>query len=427
MKFQLCHLILSTTLIVASFHTISAQTHYESVKSEIESIKTSIKEVNSNNSKVKLKDTKFSSFDYTINAYFVKDDIVEGLPITILNKGKETLFEGKVLSNATPLSALGVYYESNGLQKVGEFVLSNSSDGSLIFKPRRAENIIVSSKSLSYVIGSNNHNPVIIDLRDKTLVGQNQNTRSGYKSLYSKISITDPNSIDIQKTLMSLSQNVIVEWDDRTFEGTVSPYISGNQVLFNYKSGTCIYKDGRKITVRQTNSMLEMSVAAPGAKDIKYSVPLSMISEDLWWSETEVAKQAEKYEQQKRAESEAKSSNKTNTNSTTSSSQSKQNIKDSESSASDSGSDSDDDDWILKVIIAVVILLLIRHELHKRDCPKCHKRHAMRDVDKQYMGASSAENVKQSDGRYKKVIHNKYKIIRECKYCGYQDFVEKEE
>lgn len=75
--------------------------------------------------------------------------------------------------------------------------------------------------------------------------------------------------------------------------------------------------------------------------------------------------------------------------------------------------DQEDNTWILILIIAGGALVSFVSWLNSRRCPRCRKRFAMVDIDENFHGFGK-ENGKG---------HNKIKVTRECKYCGFQDYV----
>ncbi len=73
----------------------------------------------------------------------------------------------------------------------------------------------------------------------------------------------------------------------------------------------------------------------------------------------------------------------------------------------------EDNSWLFFLIIAVVLLVSFIKWLNSRRCPRCRKRFAMVDIHENFHGFGK-ENGK---------MHNNIKVTRECKYCGFQDYV----
>ena len=73
----------------------------------------------------------------------------------------------------------------------------------------------------------------------------------------------------------------------------------------------------------------------------------------------------------------------------------------------------EDNSWLFFLIIAVVLLVSFIKWLNSRRCPRCRKRFAMVDIYENFHGF----------GRENGKGHNKIKVTRECKYCGFQDYV----
>ena len=76
-------------------------------------------------------------------------------------------------------------------------------------------------------------------------------------------------------------------------------------------------------------------------------------------------------------------------------------------------SSKEDNSWLFFLIIAVVLLVSFIKWLNSRRCPRCRKRFAMVAIDENFHGFGK-ENGKTC---------NKMKVTRQCKYCGFQDYV----
>lgn len=57
-------------------------------------------------------------------------------------------------------------------------------------------------------------------------------------------------------------------------------------------------------------------------------------------------------------------------------------------------------------------------------CSKCKRHRAMKEIDEEDMGVVKKKKVKYQDGSTE-WIYRKYKITRECKHCGHQDYYTK--
>ena len=75
--------------------------------------------------------------------------------------------------------------------------------------------------------------------------------------------------------------------------------------------------------------------------------------------------------------------------------------------------DQEDNTWILILVIAGGALVSFVSWLNSRRCPRCRKRFAMVDINENF----------HSFGRENGKGHNNIKVTRECKYCGFQDYV----
>jgi hypothetical protein len=84
-----------------------------------------------------------------------------------------------------------------------------------------------------------------------------------------------------------------------------------------------------------------------------------------------------------------------------------------EQSPAETEESEEDNSWIGVLIIAVVLLVSFVSWLNSRRCPRCRKRFAMVAIDENFHGFGK-ENGKTC---------NKMKVTRQCKYCGFQDYV----
>ena len=73
----------------------------------------------------------------------------------------------------------------------------------------------------------------------------------------------------------------------------------------------------------------------------------------------------------------------------------------------------EDNSWALILIIVVVIVVAFFRWLNSRRCRRCGRRFAMVDIHENFHGF----------GRENGKGHNNIKVTRECKYCGFQDYV----
>lgn len=84
---------------------------------------------------------------------------------------------------------------------------------------------------------------------------------------------------------------------------------------------------------------------------------------------------------------------------------------------------SKNDGLIVQIVIILVILYLIFKIIYWEKwntCPHCRKKWAMEVIDEQDLGTVKKEKVKKSDGTHEWVYYHKYKVTRQCKYCGHQ-------
>ena len=406
--------------------SVNAQNVFSDMQAEVDMWKSDALSADDKLSKTKQKKIKYDG--YVVEASFAKDELALGQIISIVDATNNTLLSGKVLSTEEPVSVQGIAYNGNGTEKLGTFEISNTSEGSFSFKPRKSEGLTIKCTSLVYVIASDAGNPVIINIKSKKLASRDKSSRNGYESLSASlpVSIQPDRENEVENILSALSNEIHIQWADRIFDGEVKA--SGSSpVKFTTLVGTCTYDNGKTVTVTKSGANLTMGITNPSGNTENYVVPASNLDEQAWWSEKEFIKLATAY--QKQLEETTSSSNRA----LPSSHQLSSNNTPKKTSASDTTSnhsESEGNSLITFLVITAIILTLIlyiRHLIHARDCSHCGKKHAMVDIDKQFMGTAYEKREQQSNGKYINVHHNKYKIVRKCRYCGHEDYKMTEE
>ena len=77
------------------------------------------------------------------------------------------------------------------------------------------------------------------------------------------------------------------------------------------------------------------------------------------------------------------------------------------------------------IILAVVIVCLFLKWRFSGRCKKCGKFRAMKEYDRDFLGTVKTKQEKSGDS-YKTIYVRRYKIYRQCKYCGYKDSIFKD-
>lgn len=415
MKMKILFVLIASITLIST--NANAQNIFSNMQAEVETWKSDALTADDTPSKAKQKKVKYDN--YTLETFFVKDDLVLGQPISIVDAGKSTLLSGKVLSIETPVSVQGIANDGNGNEKLGTFEISNTSDGSLSFKPRQSDALIIKCTSLSYIIASDAGNPVIINTQSKTLATRDNSSRNGYESLSAGIptSIQPDGQVEVGSILSSLSSKVLIQWEDRTFEGKVKAEGS-SPVKFITLSGKCSYDNGKTVSVSQSGSTLTMNVTDPSGNTESYVIPTSNLDEQLWWSEKDFIKQAELYKKQQEEARKASASSKTASSGSVASLKSNQST--SSSPSSSSSSDDDSDKGVIFILVAVIIYILYKiiSWWHSKKCPHCGKRFCLRTIDEEDLGITKSKREKQSDGSYATIHYHKVKYIKQCKHCG---------
>lgn len=77
------------------------------------------------------------------------------------------------------------------------------------------------------------------------------------------------------------------------------------------------------------------------------------------------------------------------------------------------------------IVLAVAIVCLFLKWRFSGRCRKCGKFRAMKEYDRDFLGTVKTKQEKSGDS-YRTVYVRRYKIYRQCKYCGYKDSIFKD-
>ena len=395
---------------------VNAQNVFSDMQAEVDAWKSSTLAADDNQSRIKQKRIKYDN--YTLEASFIKNELVSGQIISIIDAAKNTLLSGKVISAEVPISVQGIAYDENGAEKFGTFQISNTSDGSFLFKPKKSDELIINCTSLTYVIASDAGNPVIINTQSKTLSSMDKSGRNGYVSLSADLPtpIQPDGQIEVGSILSALSNKIRIQWDDRTFEGKVKVDDS-SPVRFTPLTGKCNYNDGKTVVVAHSGANLTMSITDSSGNTEDYVTPASDLDEDSWWSEDVFIKQSELYKKQQEDAKNASASSKVVSSSSASSLKSSQSISSSSSNTSSSDADSSTEFLFVFLFICAFLYWILKW-WHSKKCPHCGKRFCLQDIDEEDLGITKSKREKQRDGSYATVHYHKVKYIKQCKNCG---------
>ncbi|MBR3449281.1 MAG: hypothetical protein IKH24_00400 [Bacteroidales bacterium] len=407
-----------------------AQTKYDELVDKVSSWISDTQPSGEGQKRVKTKTIEFPSFGYSVELDLSRGDLFPGSCFKVFNSDNVLTFDGVVSSIDNPVSLKGKQIGTNGVELLGSFRISNTPEGQFELKPRKAGELSITTSSVDFIIASDCGNPVIISALEKIVAVCGESRNSDFLCVSSSMSGIRPQNAldtDIRSILKSLSKNVTVSYKDKAFKGTVSPIaIEAKPISFVLKDGTCSFHDGKSVSIKESGDNYVMTITGDSSNNTgsesTYMVPKSSISEDKLWSEKDFIKQSLAYQKQ---QEQSLSSTKPVASSTNNPSSDNNSSKSSTSGLSTNKSESSGNGWLEYLIIAAIILipiLFIRRLIHARDCPHCGRKHAMVDVDKQFMGTAYEKREQQPDGKYVNVHYNKYKTIRQCKYCGYQDY-----
>lgn len=404
-------------------YEICAQTKFEEQESKVSLWVSDTYQPIETQGKVKTKTIKYSSWGYSIEIDLSKKKIFPGSRLKIFNADKILTFDGVVTSVESPLSLKGRMLGENGIEFLGSFVVSNTPEGWLELKPNKAENIAISASAVDYILASDFGNQVIVNLTEKIIVIDGKSSNCDFSCISAPMYEVKPQAVldvDIRAVLDSISNNVTVFYEGRTFNGSVTTEaIDLNPVTYLRGTGILTYDDGKTVSIKRSAGNYVMTISGDpqinSGNETCYTVPIFLMSEDNLWSEKEFIQRAVAYqEQQEEAHSMSE---------LVSSSQAKA-LEDSKVSKSSSGSSSGCSTFEEILVICLIflgVILYILHLIHARDCPNCGKTHAMVDVNKVNLGKAYVKKERQPDGTYAEIHCNRYKIIRRCRYCGYED------
>lgn len=293
-------------------YEICAQTKFEEQESKVSLWVSDTYQPIETQGKVKTKTIKYSSWGYSIEIDLSKKKIFPGSRLKIFNADKILTFDGVVTSVEGPLSLKGRMLGENGIEFLGSFVVSNTPEGWLELKPNKAENIAISASAVDYILASDFGNQVIVNLTEKIIVIDGKSSNCDFSCISAPMYEVKPQAVldvDIRAVLDSISNNVTVFYEGRTFNGSVTTEaIDLNPVTYLRGTGILTYDDGKTVSIKRSAGNYVMTISGDpqinSGRETCYTVPIFLMSEDNLWSEKEFIQRAVAYqEQQEEADS----------------------------------------------------------------------------------------------------------------------------
>ena len=191
---------------------------------------------------IKMKSIDYPNYCYRIVGYFLKGVLAEGQIVKIIDCKDEahTLVEGKVSYEQNRLIVTGIKYDhSDDRIKMiyGSFIISNSDDGQMCYKPKKAKGIVINDYALQYYRGYYMNCPVIVCLGNKPYIGVDGKTGGwGYTEFTAPLVRSNLHDIGYSapyELLLTTSQNALMKWSDGlTFRGEVMPEVDEDGLIF---------------------------------------------------------------------------------------------------------------------------------------------------------------------------------------------------
>lgn len=287
-------------------YEICAQTKFEEQESKVSLWVSDTYQPIETQGKVKTKTIKYSSWGYSIEIDLSKKKIFPGSRLKIFNADKILTFDGVVTSVESPLSLKGRMLGENGIEFLGSFVVSNTPEGWLELKPSKAENIAISASAVDYILASDFGNQVIVNLTEKIIVIDGKSSDCDFSCISAPVYEVKPQAVldvDIRAVLDSISNNVTVFYEGRTFNGSVTTEaIDLNPVTYLRGTGILTYDDGKTVSIKRSAGNYVMTISGDpqinSGNETCYTVPIFLMSEDNLWSEKEFIQRAVAYQEQ---------------------------------------------------------------------------------------------------------------------------------
>ena len=416
--------IFYTLLILwpSMFVPLSAQTKYQSAEQDVKIWKDEAfrEKGELELKKCRKKKITYHADKYIVEAFFDRNNIVEGKTISFMNMRKETFLSGVLISSDGYLMIEGIKFGSDHTRAYGTFEIANTPDGTFSFKPSKGKTLIVRPKKLEYVTGDDYGVPVILSFRSKCIYSKNTNY-DGYESLAAPVNVSDFSIEDVQlrNFLLGLSDKVEIVWPDRTFIGSVKPVgKESNPVAFFCLYGVTQYDDGKTMMLKSSNGKLVLSVNYNGFADEKqdrqYAIPAKYLELNDWWNENayihagEVFRQEQlkrEQEQRRREQEQQKRLEESSARERIGSSHNQRKEEDEISVWA----------WIFIFLPFIAFVwYLIKAKLDESKCPHCKQRFALKVVNKRDLGYAKRTHPK--EGGF--VNWHRYRYTYECQYCG---------
>ena len=189
------------------------------------------------------KNIDFPLKHYFIEGVFSKGVLCEGTVVRIYSTSSlepMLLLEGRVTYKAGRLIINGIKYvnSSDGTVKIyGSFYVYNTDGYSMNYKPKKAGELVITNKNVSYLVGLYRQRPMIVSFIGDiptVFLGAKMGGK-GFTFLSAKIpelKIEDVDSFDSYQVLLQVKNDVTMCWEDGTmFEGSVHPAIRKDSII----------------------------------------------------------------------------------------------------------------------------------------------------------------------------------------------------
>lgn len=188
------------------------------------------------------KNVNFPLKHYSIEGVISKGVLCEGTIVRIYDTSSldpMLLLEGRVTYKAGRLIINGIKYVKSSeatLKLYGSFYVYNSDSYSMNYKAKKAGNLVIKNKNVSYLEGFYLKCPVIVSLVDgiSSIYVDGKTGGRGYTFLSAKIpGITlDDDYFDSHQILLRAKDDVVIRRENGTvFEGSVQPIITKDSII----------------------------------------------------------------------------------------------------------------------------------------------------------------------------------------------------
>ncbi len=226
---------------------------------------------------------------YSVKGVFIKGALAEGYNVEVYETQSEPnlILKGRVSYTAGKLTVTGAKFvktEKGQCIIYGTFFVSNGSNNTMIYKPNKAKEIVITDDYVEYYKGYYNHCPAIISLGIENYISVDGTGNENYnyftapldKSVITKIGY---NKID--DLLLATDIEAQMELVDKTgsithFNGTVQPYkTANNDINFDLLDGS-MEGVGNKVLEKEV-SVIDGTITM----EIIYDSNLSSVSKEI--------------------------------------------------------------------------------------------------------------------------------------------------